>query len=568
MPLPDQLFQKRMTDGSGSSASYESFAPELQTESKRRLAGASIIYAGAWTVSFGIGWMRAIAAGAPSRMPHLADWVKFGVALAIAAGFVLLSRSKRFRGGSFIALAIAFEVVAGLGINADFWNWQRMYDEILQAYTRAGLDWSRMDIPGASPISLMGVPWTAVWLLVFPLVVPLPLRYAVIGSIATAATIPGLLLVSQLVGGTPESVRPHVMGFYADLVLPTLVTVGMAVYACHVIYRLNRDLSRAKRVGSYELIEKIGQGGMGEVWKARHRMLVRPAAIKLIRPDRSGKDDAERPRTALRRFEREAQATSALSSPHTIEIYDFGISQEGVFYYVMEFLSGLDLRTLVERFGPQPADRTIHILRGVCHSLADAHAGGLVHRDVKPANIFVSRRGLDYDFVKVLDFGLVKEAGRKSSVQLTQEGSTTGTPAFMAPEAAIDSQNIDHRADLYALGAVGYWLLTGELVFNGPNAVAIFLQAARETPVPPSRRTEIDVPEELDHLILSCLAKDPADRPQSARELSRRLSEIEARIGAWTSEKAEKWWQLHLPAGRMEPERLPAERLTRLTLEI
>jgi serine/threonine-protein kinase len=559
MTLEERVCQKRMSDSGPSAIGSvsESLSPEIQAESRRRFAGATLLYAGAWTVSFAVILARALITRSPAHQPQLGDYIQFGGSVALALGFFVLARSGRFPAKKFLTVAIAFEVLAAIGINADMWGWQKGYGEILQTYTNAGLDWSRVADLGLRPVNMWGVPWTAVWLLVFPLIIPMPMRYAAIASVVTAATIPGVLLLSQLVGGTPESVRPFVAGWYFDMLLPTVVTIGMALYACHVMVRLSRDLSRARKLGSYELTEKIGEGGMGEVWKAKHRMLVRPAAIKLIRLDGRWRGDAEKTETVMRRFEREAQATSALRSPNSIEIYDFGVSEDGVFYYVMELLDGVDLRSLVERFGPLPASRVIHILRGVCHSLADAHASGLVHRDVKPANIFVCRRGLDYDFVKVLDFGLVKESGRRSSAQLTQDGSTTGTPAFMAPEAAIDSQNLDHRADLYALGCVGYWLLTGQLVFDGPNAVAILLKAAKEAPVPPSRRTEIEVPEELDHVILSCLAKDPADRPQSARELSRMLAEVEAKIGAWPQEQAERWWGLHLPPQQMETVELP-----------
>src|SRR5262245_24008926 len=220
-------------------------------------------------------------------------------------------------------------------------------------------------------------------------------------------------------------------------------------------------------MGSYHLVELLGRGGMGEVWRGEHRLLKRPAAIKLVRPELLGANSDADSHDMLRRFEREAQATAALSSPHTIRLFDFGVTSDRTFYYVMELLAGRDLESLVREFGPVPADRALFLLRQACHSLADAHARGLVHRDVKPANIYTCRMGLEYDFVKVLDFGLVKFADRTAMQQtlMTAAHTTTGTPAYMAPELILGEADIDRRADVYALGCVAYYLLTGQLVF-------------------------------------------------------------------------------------------------------
>jgi serine/threonine-protein kinase len=332
------------------------------------------------------------------------------------------------------------------------------------------------------------------------------------------------------------------------MVVPSLICLGIAVYGSHRYFRLTEDVSEARRMGSYHLIEKIGSGGMGEVWKAEHQMLVRPAAIKVIRRESLGDTSDSSYRTLVARFEREVQATAALSSPHTVQIYDFGLA-DGSFYCVMELLEGMDLKSLVERFGPIPAGRATHLLRQACDSLIDAHESGLIHRDVKPGNLFTCRRGRTYDFVKVLDFGLVKEVGAAddAATQLTLQGVLSGTPAFMAPEMASGTDNVDARADLYALGCVGYWLVTGELVFPATTPVAMLLKHAKENPAPPSTRTEIVVPEALDALILECLAKDPRNRPSSARHLARRLSEVERECDEWTDDRAERWWRAHLP---------------------
>jgi serine/threonine-protein kinase len=255
---------------------------------------------------------------------------------------------------------------------------------------------------------------------------------------------------------------------------------------------------------------------------------------------------------ARRRFEHEAQAIALLRSPHTVELFDFGVSTDGAFYYVMELLDGLDADALVRRFGPVPAERAIHLLRQVCHSLSEAEARGLVHRDVKPANVFVCRYGEDCDFVKVLDFGIAKAVGTDVNTQpvLTQVNVVHGTPAFMAPEQALGKSNVDARADIYATGCVAYWLLTGELVFTAETAMALLLHHAQSRPLPPSSRTELSIPEALDELVLSCLAKDPAERPQSAKELSLRLAAVEG-PRAWTEERRRDWWTSNQPVRRV-----------------
>ena len=269
---------------------------------------------------------------------------------------------------------------------------------------------------------------------------------------------------------------------------------------------------------------------MGEVWRARHRLLARPAAIKLIRPPAASSIIGSE---AVSRFEREAQAIASLRSPHTVELFDFGIADDGTFYYVMELLDGLDAERIVKKFGPMPAERVIHVIRQVCHSLSEAESISLVHRDIKPANIVLCRYGEDYDFVKVLDFGIVKAihepatAGGATTVPaLTAEHVVRGTPAFIAPEQVLGGLRVDHRADIYATGCLTYWLLTGQLVFTGDTPMEFLIQHTQATPQPPSARTELPIPKELDAIVLACLAKNPSDRPQTARELARRLEAV------------------------------------------
>ena len=299
-------------------------------------------------------------------------------------------------------------------------------------------------------------------------------------------------------------------------------------------------------MGSYHLVELLGRGGMGEVWRGEHRLLKRGAAIKLVRPELLGAGTDAEARSMLLRFEREAQATAALSSPHTIRVFDFGVTAERTFYYVMELLSGRDLDSLVREFGPVPADRTLFLLRQICHSLADAHARGLVHRDITPANIYACRMGLEYDFVKVLDFGLVKFNDQTSIERTLMTGAhtTTGTPAFMAPEIILNGE-VDQRADVYALGCVAYYLLTGQLVFDADTPMKMFVQHLQTTPVPPSQRTEMPIPRELDEIVLACLEKDPSRRPQNADELLRMLRRCRS-AETWDNDAARVWWEKHL----------------------
>jgi serine/threonine-protein kinase len=274
-------------------------------------------------------------------------------------------------------------------------------------------------------------------------------------------------------------------------------------------------------------------------------MLARPAAIKLIRPEMLGGDDPGVATRAIARFRREAEAAAQLRSAHTVDLYDFGVTEDQTLYLVMEFLDGMDLESLVRQHGPMPAPRVIHVLRQVCDSLEEAHARGLVHRDIKPANIHLGRVGCREDFVKVLDFGLVKTAAAGDVQSLaTIEGVIMGTPAYMAPEMALGDR-VDARADLYALGCVAYYLLSGEPVFAGDTAFKMITQHLHAVPVPPSARTHLPIPPTLEHLVLACLAKPPEDRPQSARQLAQSLDTIEG--PPWSQEEAGRWWSRHHP---------------------
>jgi serine/threonine-protein kinase len=301
-------------------------------------------------------------------------------------------------------------------------------------------------------------------------------------------------------------------------------------------------------MGSYVLGDLIARGGMGEVWHATHRLLVRPAAIKLIKPDMLGAMTKEQADVLVQRFRREARAASMLRSPHTIQLYDFGVTTDGTFYYVMELLNGMDLQTLVSEYGPLPPGRVVFLLQQACESLSEAHDRGLVHRDIKPGNIQICRLGHYYDFVKVLDFGLVKSqaAGANPDPGLTAPNAFTGTPAYVSPESALGDP-VDHRTDIYALGCVAYWMLTGRCVFTGDNALQVVARHVSSEPVPPSQYSGFDLSPELERLVLSCLAKRPSERPATARELCDWLGRCEVEE-SWSRVLAKQWWDTRMEA--------------------
>ena len=392
--------------------------------------------------------------------------------------------------------------------------------------------------------------WVPAIVIMFPLVMPGPPRRMLFAAIAAGATCPLSLAILELTG----KIDTKGGNGYAPAVISCTFAVLFAYMGARVIYRLGREVAIARALGSYQLEEKLGEGGMGEVWRATHRLLARPAAVKLIRPDLVGANPSAS-EEARQRFEREARVIASLRSPHTVNLFDFGVSGEGAFYYAMELLDGLDADSLVRRFGPVPAERAVHILRQVCHSLTEAESRGLVHRDIKPSNIFVCRYGEDYDFVKVLDFGIVKMRpdATRASETLTRETVIRGTPAFMAPEQALGGESIDGRADIYSLGCVAYWLLTGQLVFTADTQSAVLLHHIKTIPSAPSTRTELPVPDALDRVVLSCLAKNPADRPQTARELSQHFDAI-AGTNAWTEERQREWWKRHQPEVSSKPQ--------------
>jgi serine/threonine-protein kinase len=330
--------------------------------------------------------------------------------------------------------------------------------------------------------------------------------------------------------------------------LPNYLCAALAMVPARVRMRMEEHHTTARELGSYKVGELLSRGGMGEIYKAEHRMLARPAAVKLISPDFMGGVDQDERRRVVQRFQREAKVTAGLRSPHTVAVYDYGVAQDGTLYYVMELLEGLDLQALVEKFGPLESERVVYILLQVCDSLGEAHECGLIHRDIKPSNVCLSHYGSRVDFVKVLDFGLARRADLgKVDMQLTAEMTVLGTPGFMAPEQILGSTEIGPKTDLYAVGCLAYWLVTGELVFEGERPHEVLAHHVSTPPLPPSHRTELAVPESLDRVVLACLEKDPERRPSSADALASLLRNVQP-LPPWTAERARRWWDTHLLA--------------------
>ena len=498
------------------------FPTDLLSQSAGRLRVLALLYA---FVFFMAGIFPALLFDRAHFLGSFVQWGPGVIGILVGLLVAAVIRSERFPPSTVTNLGLAFEIASSYAIAAAEFG-DPMGLEMHSGY--------------------LGLSWVAVWVVLFTVVVPTSPRRALLAALTSVSSVP--VIIGLLIASGATTLRLDPIQFFLGLVFPYLHVVGMAYVGARVVYQLGTEVKRARELGSYRLEEKLGEGGMGEVWRARHRLLSRPAAIKLIRPALAGDGRAGVSEEAIRRFEREAQVIARLRSPHTVELFDFGMATDGAFYYVMELLDGLDADSLLRRFGPVPSDRAIYLLRQVCHSLSEAQSCGLVHRDIKPANIFLCRYGEEYDFVKVLDFGIVGAVRDTPGGNLmhTRGDTVRGTPAFMAPEQALGT-DLDGRADIYATGCLAYWLLTGQFVFTAATPMGLLLQHAQTPPAPPSSRTELPIPPALDDLVLSCLAKDPAKRPQSARELSLRLAEVEG-ASAWTQDRARDWWVTHQPA--------------------
>ena len=368
-------------------------------------------------------------------------------------------------------------------------------------------------------------------------------RAALVPSTALRTTMVGLVTLQPIAiasyyaasqPSAPEWLRPAGSSLAMTIVWCVLI-VALSTVTSRVIYGLRRKVQQAMHLGQYTVEKLIGRGGMGAVYLARHSLLRRPTALKVLESDGAGAAEA------IARFEREVQTTSQLTHPNTVAIYDYGRTPDARFYYAMEFLDGFDLETLVRADGPQPAGRVAHILRQVCGALAEAHSLGLIHRDIKPANIMLCQRGFQPDFVKVLDFGLVRKQTLTDGPDLSAEQTVRGTPLYMSPETILGSSEIDERADIYGVGAVAYYLLAGQPPFTGHNAVEVMARQVREAPVPPSQRCGRDVPAGFESLVLACLEKEPIMRPRSMVALRAAIDRLD--VEPWTDAVARNWWR-------------------------
>lgn len=513
------LIRAGSEDTGGRSHRTWTLPPDLVADAIRRLRASVLIYALAFFLA-GLLPVAFIPEAGRIMFSSPTLWMPPIVSIAAALGVAVLISGKRIADSSKLRVGLVFEVLGSFGIAA------AEYQSVISP------------IMGASGIAGFGLSWVVTWVLLFSVLVPTPPMVAAVAAAGALSAVPITYGIGMALGRNVW-LSPGV--FFFSLVFPYMVVEVMAWTASRVVYGLGSAVRRARELGSYRLERRLGVGGMGEVWLARHRMLARPAAIKVIRADFLGAHG--RGQELIERFEREAQATALLKSPHTVEVYDFGTAADGSFYYVMELLEGFDLDDLVTRFGPLPPARVVHLMRQVCDSLAEAHEAGLIHRDVKPANLYACRHGRDVDFMKVLDFGLVMNKAGKSGSETDPGHPVGGTPGFMSPEQVLGDEVLDARSDIYAIGCVAYWLLTGTQVFTGETSMNTMMMQVVSNPDSPSQRAGRAFPPELDAIIMACLSKEPAARPQSADELSARLAAVPL-DQPWTHGEASAWWAM------------------------
>jgi len=508
------------------SRGQRSLPPDLVREASQRLGILALLGAALWVLGTVLGHisLRAMSPPGDTRWRSLVMPVDAIAAVSIVISLALFAYTRRRReSGISLDIGLGYMIAMALALG-------------LMVHVGAVFQGERL--PGGRSVE-PEITWIGALVLMFAAIVPTPPVKTLVAGLIAASMNPLGMLIARAFGVWDFGAASNVLLMH----YPDYLLVGVAVVISHVVTQLGRQVTRAREMGSYQLGEPLGRGGMGEVYRATHRMLARPAAIKLIRPESLGASDAEAARLAVMRFTREAEAAARLRSPHTVEVYDFGVTDDQTLYLVMELLDGMDLETLVSQYGALPAGRAIYLLRQACESLEEAHARGLVHRDIKPANIHVGQLALRHDFVKVLDFGLVKPmTGASTGHSLeTAAGLAPGTPGYMAPEMALGGA-VDGRADIYALGCVAYYLLTGRLVFEADNAFQMVVKHLEAAPVPPSRHAPHPVPAALDDVVLGCLAKEPAKRTQGAAELGRALATVAAAVEPWGEEQAARWW--------------------------
>ena len=497
--------------------------PDLLRDASRRLGVVALIGAALWiSAPLGLHWAlgRSTTSVVTAGQLRIVDRIAAG-AVIVSLGLFAYTRWRTTRPQLALDLGLAYLILTNLAIGSTF-HWGPM---------------------GSGGPVVPTITWAGPVILMFAALTPSTPVKTVVACFLAASMMPASMLLARARGHwTSGAASDAFLMHYPDYLI---AAVGAVI--AYTVTRISQQLAKAREMGSYQLGDLLGAGGMGEVYHATHRMLARPAAIKLIRPEALGADGESGTKLAVTRFRREATTAASLRSPHTVELYDFGVTEDQTMYFVMELLDGMNLDMLVRAHGPMPPNRVIHILRQVCESLEEAHTRGLVHRDIKPANIHVGRLALRHDFAKVLDFGLVKSVAEHDGADqtgATAAGITPGTPAYMSPEAAL-GEALDGRADLYAVGCVAYWLLTGAPVFEAATSVQMIARHMRSEPLPPSARAPSEVPPALDRVVLACLAKKASDRPATAAALSAMLDAIE--VEPWTDAMAREWWEAHAP---------------------
>lgn len=497
--------------------SMGSLTGEVQTLRRSRLGAAATFLAVAYGVIFL--WIL-FGSGADGWLV----WTLMGSRCVLAAGiaFVLMSRAAL---PTSQLRVLEYALFGGITLI------------LMIAQYQVNLDLMRSgDALGTIAYMKNGVIQMFTLMILYGMFIPNPPRITakVVLTMALAPVISFVLLVeNEEVSSVVDQLRTSEQ--VGSNVLFLLIGAALAVYGSHVLTGLRVELHQAQKFGKYQLGKQIGVGGMGEVYLAEHQMLKRPCALKLIKAE-AGTDPI-----TLARFEREVQSAAQLSHPNTIEIFDYGHTDDGTFYYVMEYLQGMSLADLVRVHGPLPAARVIYLMRQVCAGLAEAHGLGLVHRDLKPANIFIAVRGGEFDVAKVLDFGLVKlTKDADSSSALTGEYTVSGTPLFMAPEQAAGAKNLDARADVYALGAILYYMLTGQPPFQAEAVIQVMIAHARDPVVPPSVLVP-SIPKDLEQIVIHSLGKKPEDRYQDVKAMGKALASCSDAL-AWNDELAEQWW--------------------------
>ncbi len=498
--------------------SRASLATEIDSLRRKRIGAAALFLAAGSGIVF-LWSFFGLDLGGSAMLSHVLGALRFFLATAVAV--LLLSRLALTAGqvraaeyalfGGFIAVMCLSQYVVGL--------------DLLH----------RNDIPGEIAFLKNGVLGTIVLMVLYGMLVPNHPKTTALVVLTMALLKVGVLTLVLEHADVRKAVEQLRMTESAGTnVLFLMLGAALAIYGSYVLSGLRTELHEARKFGQYQLVQKLGEGGMGEVYLAQHQLLKRPCALKLIKPEAGANP------IALARFEREVQSAARLSHPNTIEIYDYGHTDDGTFYYVMEYLQGMSLTDLVRQGGPLSAGRVIYLFRQICAGLAEAHTLGLVHRDLKPANVFIAVRGGESDVTKVLDFGLVKLTRESGAAELTSDTMVSGTPLYMAPEQALGDRSLDSRADIYALGAMMYYALTGQPPFQGESAIAVMIAHSRDPVVPPSKINP-DVPEDLERVVLRCLAKKRDERFPDVKALARALSACSA-AALWDADQADRWW--------------------------